>query len=83
MKVVENGKKWGMEVAKDGEMLRLLLGIEFLNLRAVTDLIKSNAQGKLVSAVRKYQNISLNESSPGPKNSKRAERNQRNLVTEA
>ena len=72
-----------MKVVKDGEMLRLLLGIEFLSLRAVMDLIKSNAQGKLVSVVRKYQNISLNESSPGPKNLKRAGRNQRNLVTEA
>ena len=55
-----------MEVVENGEILYLLLSIEFLNLRAAVDLIKLNAQGKLVLAVRKYQNISLTESKAGP-----------------
>jgi hypothetical protein len=75
--------KVGMKKVENGEILSLLLDIEFLNLKAAADLIKSSAQGKLLSAIRKYQNIRLNESSPGPKNLKRVRRNQRNLVTEA
>ena len=68
---------------ENGEILSLLLDIEYLNLRAAVDLIKSNAQGKLVSAIRKYQNIRLNESSHGPSNIKHTRRNQRKVVTEA
>ena len=79
----ENGRKWGMEVVENGKILSLLLSIEFQNPRAAVDLIKLSAQGKLVSAVRKYQNIRLKESKAGPININQARKNQRKVVTEA
>ena len=77
----ENGRKWGMEVVENGEILSLLLSIEFLNLRAAVDLIRLSAQGTTVSAVRKYQNIRLKKSKAGPQNLNQARRRQRKVVT--